>query len=361
VEKDLKSNTLEELEYLVAGFEQKRYIAGYIFSFIHVRGVKDIDSITPLSKPFRSRLVEEGYFISNLKIIDKLTDPDGTIKYVFGLPDGKRIESVMLFDDDRHTLCASTQAGCGMGCTFCATGRLGLIRNLTAGEIVDQVNLVERDASCVERADNAIRNTQDAGRVSNVVFMGMGEPMDNYDEALKAVRILNHPKGKNIGIRHLTISTCGIPESIERLADESIKPRLAISLNAPTDAIRQKLMPITKKYPLDRLFSAIAFYQRKTHNRVTFEYVLIKGINDTVLHARMLIKRLRGVLCNVNLIEYNPHAGCKMQASENEAIVRFAGVLTEAGFETTIRRKMGRTIKAACGQLGSRENLKCKN
>ncbi len=344
MEKDLKSKTLKELEELAAGFGQKDYIAGYIFSFIHVRAVKDIDSITTLSKSFRRQLTEEDYFISRLEPVDKLTDPDGTIKYVFGLPDGKRIESVLLFDDDRRTLCVSTQAGCSMGCVFCATGRLGLIRNLTAGEIVDQVNVIG--------AEN---------KISNVVFMGMGEPMANYDEALKAVRILNHPKGKNIGIRHLTISTCGIPEGIERLADEDIRPRLAISLNAPTDAIRQKLMPITKKCPLDRLFSAIAFYQRKTHNRVTFEYVLIKGVNDTVLHARMLVKRLRGVLCNVNLIEYNPHSGCIWQPTENEAIERFAGVLKEAGFETTVRRKMGRTIKAACGQLGSKENLKCKN
>jgi 23S rRNA (adenine2503-C2)-methyltransferase len=347
MDKDLKSNTLEELEYLVAGFEQKNYIAGYIFSFIHVRGVKDIDSITPLSKPFRSRLAEQGYYISQLETVDKLTDPDGTIKYVFGLPastrfgeagpDGNRIESVLLFDDDRCTLCVSTQAGCSMGCVFCATGRLGLIRNLTVGEITDQVNIIG--------AEN---------KISNIVFMGMGEPLANYEAVLKAVRILNHPKGKNIGIRHLTISTCGIPKGIERLADEDIKPRLAISLNAPTNAIRQKLMPITKKYPLDRLFSAVAFYQRRTHNRVTFEYVLIKDVNDTVLHAQMLIKRLRGVLCNVNLIEYNPHSGCEMQASENEAIERFANVLTEAGFETTVRRKMGRTIKAACGQLGAK-------
>jgi 23S rRNA (adenine2503-C2)-methyltransferase len=343
MEKDLKSKTLEELEKLAAGFGQKDYIAGYIFSFIHLRAVKDIDSITTLSKSFRRQLTEEDYFISQLETVDKLTDPDGTTKYVFGLPDDKRIESVLLFDDDRRTLCVSTQAGCGMGCVFCATGRPGLIRNLTAGEIVDQVNIIG--------AEN---------KVSNVVFMGMGEPMANYDAVLKAVRILNHPKGKNIGIRHITISTCGIPEGIERLADEDIRPRLAISLNAPTDAIRQKLMPITKKYPLDRLFSAVTRYQRKTHNRVTFEYVLIKDVNDTVLHARMLIKRLRGVLCNVNLIEYNPHAGCKMQASENEAIVRFGNMLTEAGLETTVRRKFGRTIKAACGQLGSVENLESK-
>jgi 23S rRNA (adenine2503-C2)-methyltransferase len=225
-----------------------------------------------------------------------------------------------------------------MGCVFCATGRLGLARNLTAGEIVDQLNVAE---SSIEH------------RVSNVVFMGMGEPFANYDAVLDAVRILNNPAGRHIGIRHLTISTCGLVEGIERLADEDIQPRLAISLNAPTDAIRHKLMPITKKYPLNRLFTAVELYQHKTRNRVTFEYCLIKGINDTVLHAQMLIKRLRGVMCNVNLIEYNPHEGCNLKPSDRQAIERFAGILKDAGIETTVRLKMGQTIKAACGQLGA--------
>jgi 23S rRNA (adenine2503-C2)-methyltransferase len=387
VDKDLKSKTVSGLERLVVGLGQPRYQAGYIFSAVQVHGVTDISAITTLSKPLRAKLIEEGYYISSLRVVEKLTDPDGTVKYIFGLPDGGRIESVLLFDDDRRTLCVSTQVGCGMGCVFCATGQLGFARNLTAGEIVDQVNLVVRDASSVHRwvsltgvrADNAIRNTHDAGRVTNVVFMGMGEPMANYEATLDAVRILNHPAGRHIGIRHLTISTCGLAEGIERLADENIQPRLAISLNAPTDAIRAKLMPIAKKYPLDRLFAAVELYQHKTRNRVTFEYCLIKGVNDTVLHAQMLIKRLRaplekiairnfptnrrfltgrGVMCNVNLIEYNPHEGCNLKPSGREAIERFAGVLEDAGFETTVRLKMGQTINAACGQLGAKRTEK---
>jgi 23S rRNA (adenine2503-C2)-methyltransferase len=362
VEKDLKSKTVARLERLVTRLGQPKYIAGYIFSAIQSRGVTDISAITTLSKSFRAKLVEEGYYISKLEIVDKLTDPDGTVKYVFGLPDGGRIEAVLLFDpvkskrfpglspgnskgisqgDDRRTLCVSTQVGCAMGCVFCATGRLGLARNLTAGEIVDQVNVAGGDA-----------------RISNVVFMGMGEPLANYDAVLDAVRILNNSAGRNIGIRHLTISTCGLVEGIERLAEEDIQPRLAISLNAPTDAIRQKLMPITKKYPLDRLFAAIGRYQRTTRNRVTFEYCLIKGVNDTGLHARMLVKRLRGVMCNVNLIEYNTHEGCNLKPSSRQAIERFAGVLKDAGIETTIRLKMGQTINAACGQLGSKRTEK---
>ena len=342
MEKDLKSKTVAQLERLVTGLGQPKYLAGYIFSAIQARGVTDISAITTLSKSFRAKLVEEGCYISKLEIVDKLTDPDGTVKYVFGLPDGGRVESVLLFDDDRRTLCVSTQVGCAMGCVFCATGRLGLARNLTAGEIVDQVNIAGGDT-----------------RISNVVFMGMGEPLANYEAVLNAVRILNNSAGRNIGIRHLTMSTCGLVEGIERLAEEDIQPRLAISLNAPTDAIRRKLMPITKKYPLDRLFAAIERYQRTTRNRVTFEYCLIKGVNDTVLHAQMLVKRLRGIMCNVNLIEYNPHEGCNLKPSGRQAIERFAGVLKDAGIETTIRLKMGQTISAACGQLGSKrtENL----
>jgi 23S rRNA (adenine2503-C2)-methyltransferase len=266
--------------------------------------------------------------------------------------------------DDRRTLCVSTQVGCAMGCVFCATGRLGLARNLTAGEIVDQVNVIAdcglQIADCNDSADSppagrgpVEMDSKIRNRISNVVFMGMGEPLANYDAALDAVRILNNSAGRNIGIRHLTMSTCGLVEGIERLADEDIQPRLAISLNAPTDAIRQKLMPITKKYPLNRLFAAIERYQRTTRNRVTFEYCLIKGVNDTVLHAQMLVKRLRGVMCNVNLIEYNSHEGCNLKPSGREAIKRFAGVLKDAGIETTIRLKMGQTINAACGQLGS--------
>jgi 23S rRNA (adenine2503-C2)-methyltransferase len=369
VEKDLKSETVAQLERLVTGLGQPKYIVGYIFSAIQARGVTDISAITTLSKSFRAKLAEEGCYISKLEIVDKLTDPDGTVKYVFGLSDGGRIESVLLFDDDRRTLCVSTQAGCAMGCVFCATGRLGFARNLTAGEIVDQVNVIAdcglQIADCNDSADSSpmdskIRNQQSEirNRISNVVFMGMGEPLANYDAVLNAVRILNNSAGRHIGIRHLTMSTCGLVEGIERLADEDIQPRLAISLNAPTDAIRQKLMPITKKCPLNRLFAAVERYQRTTRNRVTFEYCLIKGVNDTVLHAQMLVKRLRGVMCNVNLIEYNPHEGCNLKPSGRQAIERFAGVLKDAGIETTIRLKMGQTINAACGQLGSKRTEK---
>jgi len=345
MDKDLKNKTLEELEQIVAELGQKEYTAKYIFSFIHSKDVNDIQQITPLSKEFRSRLIEDGFYVSQLKAVREAADPDGTIKYVFQLlrpgpgqvPDGNYIESVLLFDGRRRTLCVSTQAGCAMDCLFCATGKLKFRRNLTAAEIVDQVNAVA-SGKC---------------EISNVVYMGMGEPLNNYEQVIRSLRILNHPAGKNFGLRHLTISTCGIAPAIERLADEDIHPRLAISLNAPADSIRTKLMPINARYPLDVLLKAVKGYQAKTRLRVTFEYVLIKGVNDTVLHARMLVKRLRSIKCNVNLIEYNPHGGCKFAGSGEEAIRRFAKVLEQGDVETTVRLRMGRQIKAACGQLGA--------
>jgi 23S rRNA (adenine2503-C2)-methyltransferase len=334
---DLKDKTLVEIEQIASAMGQKRYAAGYIFSFVHSKGCEDVSQISPLSKAFRSDLAGQGYFISRLDIVKKLTDADGTVKYTFGLADGGRIESVLLFDGRRKTLCVSTQAGCAMDCAFCATAKVKLRRNLTAGEIVDQVYAVQRDRH----------------RVSNVVYMGMGEPLQNYEAVLKSVRILNHPAGANIGIRHLTISTCGIAPAIKMLADEDLHPRLAISLNAPTDNLRTRLMPVNKRYPIADVLAAVKAYQLKVKDRVTFEYVMIKGHNDDAAHARLLAKLLSKFKCNVNLIEYNPHRGCEFTGSSTEKLERFAEILEESGIETTIRFRMGRGISAACGQLGA--------
>ena len=335
--RDLKDKTPGELEQIVESLGGKKYLAGYIFNFIHTKDVGDISGITPLSKAFREQLAAQGYFISRLSVLNRLTDKDGTTKYAFALGDGGRIETVLLLDGTRRTLCVSTQVGCAMGCGFCATGKLGFRRNLTAGEIVDQVNTVQKDA----------------GRISNVVYMGMGEPLANYAAVVKSLAILNHPKGKNIGIRHITVSTCGLAPEIRRLASEDMHPRLAVSLNAPTDELRTKLMPINAKYPMAELFKAVRFYQDRNRRRVTFKYVLIKGLNDSADHAKMLIKLLKGLSCNVNLIEHNPFGKCKYTGSGSARIREFAAVLDEAGIETTTRFRMGRNIKAACGQLGA--------
>jgi len=338
---DLKDKTLGELEQIIAGLGRKeKYLAGYIFHFIHAKDATDILQITPLSKALREKLIEQGYYISQLKVINKLTDKDGTVKYVFEMEDGSRIETVLLLDGKRKTLCVSTQAGCKMGCVFCVTGKIKFQRNLTAGEIVDQVYIVQKDT----------------GRISNIVYMGMGEPLDNYDTVVKSVKILNNPAGPNIGIRHITISTCGIAPAIKKLAYEHLHTRLAISLNAATDDLRNRLMPVNKKYPLTKLLDAVKAYQLKLKDRVTFEYVLIKGINDSVLDARQLVKLLRGIKCNVNLIEYNPHPQCKYKGSGRQQMSRFAKVITEAGIENTIRLKKGSNICAACGQLGANLN-----
>jgi 23S rRNA (adenine2503-C2)-methyltransferase len=335
---DLRDKMLGELEQIIAGLgEKKKYLAGYIFHFIHAKDAVDISQITPLSKALRERLIEQGYYISRLKVINKLMDKDGTVKYVFGMEDGSRIETVLLLDGKRKTLCVSTQSGCKMDCVFCATGKVKFRRNLSAGEIVDQVYIVGKDGA----------------KISNIVYMGMGEPLDNYDAVVKSVEILNNPVGRNIGIRHITISTCGIAPAIKKLAYEHLHPRLAISLNAATDDLRNRLMPINKKYPLTKLLDAVKAYQLKLKDRVTFESVLIKGINDSVLDARQLVKLLRGIKCNVNLIEYNPHPGCKYKGSGRQQMSRFAEVLREAGIENTIRLKKGASICAACGQLGA--------
>jgi 23S rRNA (adenine2503-C2)-methyltransferase len=335
---DLKDKIRKEIEEIITKLDAQKYIAKYIFNFIHSKDVNDINEITPLSKILRARLGSEGFFISNIKIAEKLVDSDGTTKYLFELQDGNRIETVLLPSEKRQTLCISTQVGCAMNCIFCATGKIKFKRNLLAAEIVDQLNIINKD--CGER-------------ITNVVYMGMGEPLNNYDALLKAVRILNDPDGKNIGVRRQTISTCGHAEGIRRLADENIFPRLAISLNACNDKLRSKLMPINLKYPIQKLLKAVEYYQEKTKARVTFEYVLLKGINDSVSDARTLVKLIKGLMCNVNLIEYNTHPGCDLVGTEQQKIKSFAAVLEKAGYETSIRYKMGRKIKAACGQLGA--------
>ncbi len=314
---------------------QKDYLAKYIFSFLHTKNARTITDITPLSKAFREKLGEQGYFVSQLRALDCPADPDGSRKYLFELADGERVEAVLLRDEQRQTLCVSTQVGCAMGCAYCATGRIALRRSLTAGEIADQVNQAETDA----------------GKIQNVVYMGMGEPFENYDAVLKSVRILNHASGKNIGIRHITISTCGIAPAIARLAGEDVHPRLAISLNAPSDSLRARIMPIARKYPLAELLEAIRTYQARTQQRVTFEYVLIDKLNDSTAHARQLVMLLRGISCNVNLIEHNPYPDCALVGSSRDRIARFASALKDAGVETVTRFKLGHHIQAACGQL----------
>lgn len=335
--KDLKSLTWNELEQLAAQYGQKSFVVRYLFTFIHQKNVSSLEQITPLSKTFRAALTEAGYSISSLKRIKTFEDLDGTIKFVFETPDGNRLEAVRLLDDGRNTLCISTQIGCRMGCLFCATGNLGYQRNLTCGEIVDQVYQIQAQV----------------GKVQNIVYMGMGEPLDNYEATMRSVELLHHSDGQNMGIRHITISTCGLTEGITRLAKEPLLPRLAISLHGPDDQTRQCLMRISKKVPIRELMSALRHYQDQTGRRITFEYCMIQNFNDSPQQARLLARLIKPFKCNVNLIEFNAFDGCDFTAASPAGIRQFAAILEREGIETVIRYKRGRSIRAACGQLGA--------
>ncbi len=346
MDKDLKNKTLSELQQIVENLCRKAslsgggksYFAKYIFSFLHIHNTNNIDLITPLPKELRENLINDGFFISQLKTLEKLTDTDGTVKYLFETADGQQIESVLLEETNRKTICLSTQIGCRLGCKFCATGYLKFQRNLTAGEIIDQVGTISADGD---------------HKINNLVYMGMGEPLDNYDNTLKAVRILSDQSGKKIGIRRQTISTVGLPDGIRKLADEDIFPRLAVSLHAADDNLRKQIVPAANKYPMPELIKALEYYQQKTERRITIEYCMMDNINDSLDYARTLINLLKGLHVSFNLIEYNPHPGSDFEPSPKERIKAFKDILMQSGFEAIIRYRRGRSIKAACGQLGA--------
>jgi 23S rRNA (adenine2503-C2)-methyltransferase len=335
---DLKNKTITELNSIIAQLGGKSYLAKYIFTFIHQHNVNDINLMTTLPKELRAKLIEVGFYISKLKILEKLSDPDGTVKYLLETSDGHKIESVLLDENDRKTICLSTQIGCRLGCKFCATGYLKFERNLTAGEILDQAGAICTDSNC---------------KINNLVYMGMGEPLENYENTLLAVRIFADQSGKQIGIRRQTISTVGLPDGIRKLADEDIYPRLAVSLHAPSDDLRKQIVPVANKYPMRELLAAMKYYNEKTERRITIEYCMIDGVNDSPDLADKLIQILRPLHASVNLIEYNPHPGADFKPADRDRIKMFKDILMQAGYETIIRFRRGTKIKAACGQLGA--------
>lgn len=351
--KDLKNMTLSELEAILVAFQEKKFIAKNIFQWIHQKNISNINDFSNVSKDSRQKLINNGYYISELKILKKLEDSDGSIKYLFGLPDGNRIETVLLNDKGRITLCISSQVGCKFNCSFCATGKLRFIRDLTAGEIIDQVIQVEKSIP-LHLGEGGRRPGE--GKISNIVYMGMGEPLDNYEEVMRSVYILNDKLGKNIGARSITISTSGVIPGIEKLSGEKLQIRLAISLHGHTDNIRNKIMPINKRYPVADLIKAVRTYQQKTNRRVTFEYILLEGINDSRECARGLLKLINGIKAHVNLIEFNDFSGAQFKAPPRKQIKEFQWIIADRGFEVNIRFKRGREIMAACGQLGSISN-----
>lgn len=336
---DIKSQSLNALKRFVTDeLGEKEFRADQIFQWLHKKGVTSFADMLNLPQAVREHL-EETAFVDVAEPVARREAKDGTIKYLFKLQDGATIESVYLpYDDGRKSVCISSQAGCGMGCTFCATGLGGLARNLKPGEIVDQVYAIQRDLDV---------------EISNVVLMGMGEPLANYEAVLQAIKLLNHPKGLNIGVRRITLSTCGLVPQIRKLAEEDLQIVLAISLHAPNDALRNELMPINEKYPLKDLMQACRDYIDITGRRVTFEYALMAGINDSEEHARQLGRLLKGMICHVNLIPINPVKETRIARPEYGQVVRFQQILQVSGIETTLREERGTDIEAACGQLRS--------
>ena len=337
--KNIKDYNLDELKQEMISIGEKPFRAEQIFKWIFVENVTSFDEMTNLSLELREKLKKE-YTLGIYKIIRKQESKDGTKKYLFDILDNNAIETVLMQYKHGYSLCVSSQVGCKMGCKFCASTGIAFIRNLTAGEIAEQILAVERDTGV---------------KISNVVFMGIGEPFDNFDNVLKAIKIINNQKGLNIGARHISVSTCGQVPKIYEIADMDLQCTLSISLHATNDEKRSAMMPINNKYNIEELMNACKYYIEKTNKRISFEYALAKDNNDNLDDARDLVKLLKGMLCHVNLIPINKIENGKFDTSTNENVMKFRDYLNDHGIVATIRRELGDDIDAACGQLRRKE------
>ena len=336
---DLRSMTPEELQKEMESIGEAKFRAKLIFRWLHVKYADNFEEMTDLSENLRNKL-NDNYIIGGVKIVRKLVSKeDNTTKYLFELENNYIIESVFMQYSYGNTVCISTQAGCRMGCTFCASTLDGVEKSLTPAEMLAQIYAIEKDKG---------------EKVSGVVLMGSGEPLDNYENVLKFIKLINCKDGKNMGQRHITLSTCGLIDKMYELADEQLQITLAVSLHAPNDEIRNRIMPISRAYPMEKLLEACRHYAEKTKRRITFEYALIKGVNDSAENARELASRLKGLLCHVNLIPVNDVKERNYVRSTNESIKKFEEILISRNIETTVRRKLGSDIDAACGQLRKR-------
>lgn len=332
---NIKDFTLDELRGELVKIGEKPFRAEQIFSWIYRENVTSFEEMTNLSKDLRKKL-EENYTLNNYKILSKLESKDGTKKYLFDVLDGNAIETVLMEYKFGKSICISSQIGCKMGCKFCASTGIPFIRSLTAGEIAEQILAVERDEKI---------------KVSNVVFMGIGEPLDNFENVIRAISLLNEPKGLNIGARHISISTSGVVPKIYELADRKLQCTLSISLHATTNEKRSSMMPVNNAYPIEELMKACRYYIEKTNRRISFEYALAKDSNDNLEDAKRLVKLLHGMLAHVNLIPINPIENGAYSKSTNENILKFRDYLNDNGITATVRRELGSDIEAACGQL----------
>ena len=339
--KNIKDYNLEELKQEFIKIGEKPFRAEQVFKWLYTTNITSFDEMTNLSLDLREKLKRE-FTMCVYNIIKKQESSDGTKKYLFDVLDGNAIETVLMEYKYGKSLCVSSQIGCKMGCKFCASTGIKFERSLTSGEIVEQVLAVQRDENI---------------KISNIVFMGIGEPLDNYDNVINAIKILNNQKGLNIGARHISISTSGLVPRIYDLANENLQCTLSISLHATTDEKRSALMPVNNAYNIEQLLKACKDYLAKTNRRISFEYALAKDNNDNLEDAKRLVKLLKGMLCHVNLIPINKIENGKFTKSSNENIMKFRDYLNDNGIVATIRRELGSDIDAACGQL-RRKNLK---
>lgn len=334
--KYLDNMTLSQLEDFFESMGEKKFRAKQIFEWIHNKNISNFDECTNIAASLKDKLKEEAK-LTEAEIVERLDSKlDGTKKYLLKLEDDNIIETVFMKYNYGNSLCISSQIGCRMGCSFCASTKKGVVRNLTVGELLQQIYVVQKDTG---------------EKINHIVIMGSGEPMENYDNMIEFFNLINHEKGQNLSLRRITVSTCGIVPKIIELADLNLQITLAISLHASNQSKREELMPIARKYDLDELMKACDYYIRETNKRITFEYILINEVNDSELDALELVRLLKRRLCNVNLIPYNSVEENDIKTSKRQRVIRFQKILDKNGITSTIRRELGSDINAACGQL----------
>jgi 23S rRNA (adenine2503-C2)-methyltransferase len=334
---DIAEMELDELEQTLESLGQPRFHARQLFQWVHKRAVVDFDEMTDLGRVLRSTLATQ-FHVGTPAVVRKERSTDGTTKLLLRLEDGYLIESVFIPDTPSNTFCISSQVGCAMKCGFCLTGKMGIIRNLTAGEIVGQVRVLARELDMLRSR-------------FNIVLMGMGEPLHNYDAVMKALRILADERGLAVHPRRVTLSTVGVLPALERLATEPLMPNLAISLHATTEQQRDLLVPINRKYGIRELLDACRRFPLKRRDRITFEYVMLKGVNDSDEDARRLVRLMHGIRAKINLLPLNEAAGIPYERPDDARVNRFARILADRGVTVSVRKSRGRDIRAACGQL----------
>ena len=335
MKQDLKSMTLAEMTEAVRGLGEPAFRGKQIFTWLH-KGVTSFEDMSNLSKALRQKLDEQFYITAPEIVRKQQSQKDGTIKYLWKLRDGNCVETVLMRYHHGNSICISSEVGCAMGCAFCASTKGGLIRRLTPSEMVDQVLFSSLDSGL---------------EISNIVLMGIGEPLDNYDTVLRFLELINSPEGMNIGMRHISLSTCGLVDRISRLAGEKLQLTLSVSLHAPTDEIRSQIMPVNRKYSVDVLLQACKEYFEKTGRRISFEYAMIRDVNDSKELAELLAKKLDGIAAHVNLIPLNNIEESPLKPSSRKTIMEFQKTLEDRGLPCTVRRTLGSDIDASCGQL----------